>query len=76
MSIYVEIMCNVRHSGRDPEHVLVAFCWTDRNDNAQGVSVADARREARRQGWKVGPGNYAECPNCRTLPPDTVKTNP
>lgn len=66
MGLYVEVMCDEQREGADPRNPLEHFCWSDRNDNPQGVSRQTARAEARRQGWKLGRGNQALCPNCAT----------
>lgn len=66
MSTYVEVHCDVKKEGRDPASPLHSFCWSDRNDNPQGWSIADAKAEARIQGWKLTKGNRAACPNCRS----------
>lgn len=68
MALYVEVMCDVRSAeGQDPRDPFAHFCWSDRNDNPQGGNVADAKAEARRQGWHLGRGRRAVCPNCATL---------
>lgn len=64
MGLYVEMMCDLNLKGHKPGDVLVHRCCSDRDDNPQGSSPRAARREARRQGWKVGPGNAAICPGC------------
>lgn len=68
MGLYVEVQCDARKQGHrlvGPNRSLVARCWSDCGDSAQGVNVVDAKREARRQGWKLGRGNSAICPGCR-----------
>lgn len=79
MSLYVEIMCDVRRMDR--EHWCRwgrHRCASNQGDNPDGNSTADARREAKRLGWKVGPGNHAVCPGCQDQPtpviPMTAKT--
>ncbi len=69
MGYYVEVHCDVRRAGRDPKHQLSAFCWTDRNDNPQGWSIAAARAAAKRAGWKINRNGDAACPNCRKPAP-------
>lgn len=64
MGLYVEVMCDLKLSGSKPGNILVHKCISDRGDNPQGYSVASARKDARAQGWKVGPGNKAVCPGC------------
>lgn len=64
MGLYVEMMCDARKQGHKPGNILVHLCISDRNDNPQGCTAGEARAEARRQGWKVGPGNAAICPGC------------
>lgn len=64
MGLYVEVMCDVRKMGADPDRPLRALCWSDENDNPQGRSVVEARTEARKQGWKIGPRSAAICPGC------------
>lgn len=66
MGLFVELMCDLRLEGRAPGNCLIARCWSDRNDNPQGGTPGQARAEGRRQGWKVGPGNKAVCPGCRS----------
>jgi hypothetical protein len=65
MGLYVEVMCDVRADASTPD--FRHFCWSDRNDNPQGGTPKEARAEARRQGWKLGRGRAAVCPNCATL---------
>jgi len=65
MGLYVEVMCDLRLSGSDLKNPLLHRCHSDRNDNPQGVSASDARAQARKAGWLVGPGNKAICPGCR-----------
>lgn len=55
--------------GNHPGDNLRALCWTSGGDNASGYTVAQARKEARRQGWKLGPGNRAVCPGCKAPTP-------
>lgn len=68
MGLYVEVHCDVRKDGYvkvGPNNSNSYRCWSARSDNAQGRTVAEARSEARKQGWKVGPGNSAVCPGCK-----------
>ncbi len=65
MGLYVEVMCDLRADA--PTSDFRHFCWSDRNENPQGPTPAAARAEARRQGWKLGRGRAAVCPNCATL---------
>lgn len=69
MGLYVEVMCDARSEGRDPNNILRAICHSNEGENPQGYSVADARKEARRLRWKVGPGRRAVCPGCLASPP-------
>lgn len=68
MALYVEIHCDVMKEGRDPRDILKALCWSHSNNNPQGHSAASTRKQAKREGWKVGPGNYAVCPGCQDRP--------
>ncbi|RWK39292.1 hypothetical protein [Mesorhizobium sp.] len=71
MGLYVEIMCDERKNWPGtPEYAgkIEHRCWSNRNDSAQGYSVAQARKEAKKQGWKII-GRYACCPGClKNLP--------
>lgn len=64
MSIYVEVMCDVRKAWPDGSGKLYNRCFTDRSDNPQGYDIASAKREARALGWKVK-GNWSCCPACQ-----------
>lgn len=73
MGLYVEIMCDERKDWpKTPEYAgkIINRCWSNRNDNAQGYSVASARKDARENGW-ILKGRYACCPACGvSLPGD------
>lgn len=63
MSIYVEIMCDELREWPENSGYIYNRCVTNRGDNPQGSTVSDAKKEAKKQGWKVI-GNYACCPAC------------
>lgn len=75
MGLYVEVMCDERKGWpKTPYYAgqIVIRCWSQRNDSAQGTSVARARKEARKQGWTIK-GRYACCPGCaKTFPGDAI----
>lgn len=64
MGLYVEVMCDALLDGHKPGDILTHRCISNRSDKPQGRSPKEARAEARRQGWKIGPGNAAVCPGC------------
>lgn len=66
MSLYVEIQCDVRNETGfwlDKPPYNYVRCRSMDNNNAQGVNVVDAKKEARRQKWVVV-GKWACCPYC------------
>ena len=63
MSLYVEIMCDELKEWPENSGHLYNRCTTHRGDNPQGGSIAEAKKEAKLQGWKIS-GNYACCPDC------------
>ena len=66
MGLYVEMMCDVRKAWPRTDAYrgkLENRCISDRSDNPQGHTIAEARREAKQQGWKLN-GDWACCPNC------------
>lgn len=63
MGLYVEVMCDERKEWPEGSHRLNHRCYSDRNDNPQGHTVAEARKAARKQQWLVR-GSYTVCPGC------------
>lgn len=72
MSIYVEVMCDVRKLWPPNSGHLYNRCVTDRGDNPQGSSIAEAKEEAKCLGWKVK-GNHACCPDCLIVIPEDLE---
>lgn len=74
MGLFVEVMCDERkdwpNDGRF--YSLYNRCWTNRNDNPNGRTVQEARKEARRQKWIIK-GKYACCPACADPDPQPIK---
>ncbi len=69
MGLYVEVMCDLRLPWPDGwRGHLVNHCYSDRNNNPQGRTPAEARKTARKQGWLVEASGYCVCPNCRKVP--------
>lgn len=64
MGLYVEIMCDVMKEWQEGSGHIHMRCVSHRGDNPQGHTVAEARKQAKRQGWLVVKG-YDVCPNCK-----------
>ncbi|MBN9434042.1 MAG: hypothetical protein J0I45_16545 [Bosea sp.] len=64
MRLYVEVMCDLRLDGSDPKAPLHFSCITNAGDNPQGRTVSEARKAARKAGWRIGPKHKAICPGC------------
>ena len=67
MGLCVEVMCDVKSYKANPSNRLDFLCWSHANNNPQGPSIAIARKEARKQGWKLKGHRAAVCPGCQTL---------
>jgi hypothetical protein len=73
MGLYVEVMCDRRLPWPNGERGhIINRCYSDRNDNPQGHTVAQARKAAKKQGWLIESGGYCVCPNCRKVPVQAI----
>jgi len=72
MSIWLEIMCDVRNEGANLDDFN--RCWTHRNDNVMGMSEKASTvtwtlrllaKEALKQGWVRRKGGTWVCPYCK-----------
>lgn len=70
----MELMCDVRKDGTDPDDILRNRCHSNSGDNVPthaGNTLADVAHNARqlertalRRGWKKTKGQWA-CPGCK-----------
>jgi hypothetical protein len=73
MSIWLELMCDVRSQGPSDYTAIENFCYTQRNENpsVKGANATNAltndirvlNEKARSAGWNFTAKKWA-CPNC------------